>query len=96
MMDVTDDESVNDCAELVEEWINEDPDTRSLHALLNNAGVGTGGEIDWLKMSDFEFDMSVNYFGMVKGERGNAGRASEAVRTPAEATTLTFDHPVEA
>jgi hypothetical protein len=30
---------------------------RVLHALINNAGVGTGGEVDWLEMSAFQKDM---------------------------------------
>lgn len=29
--------------------------TRALHALINNAGVGTGGVVDWAELSDFQF-----------------------------------------
>ena len=39
---------------------------RVLHALINNAGVGIMGPIDWLTMKDFEFAMNVNLFGMVR------------------------------
>jgi len=65
-LDVTDNESVKNCAEIVNDWVKEDPSVRSLHAVVNNAGVGTGGEVDWLQMKNFEFDMGVNYFGMVR------------------------------
>jgi hypothetical protein len=30
---------------------------RVLHALINNAGIGSGGEVDWLEMSAFQKDM---------------------------------------
>jgi len=63
---VTDQESVDELAELVDEWLAEDLSTRTFHALVNNAGVGSGGEIDWCEMNSFEWDMSVNYFGMIR------------------------------
>jgi hypothetical protein len=34
---------------------------RVLHALINNAGVGSGGQVDWLDMSAFQKDMDGKY-----------------------------------
>ena len=38
----------------------------ALHALVNNAGVGSGGCVDWLDLADFRRDMEVNCFGMIR------------------------------
>jgi NAD(P)-dependent dehydrogenase (short-subunit alcohol dehydrogenase family) len=62
-MDVTKEDEVKNAAVVVNKWIN-DNDTaklttspRLLHALVNNAGIGSGGLIDWLNISVFRKDM---------------------------------------
>lgn len=68
-MDVTSDVQVQDAVAKVQAWLREGGDvksdspegkkstTRVLHALINNAGVGTGGLVDWAELSDFQFCM---------------------------------------
>lgn len=62
-MDVTSDNEVNAVVKAVSEWLKGKDDgdgsngrreRRSLHALINNAGVGVGGEVDWTDLSDFQ------------------------------------------
>jgi len=60
-MDVTSDEQVAGAVKAVEAWLKgsgtqyEKKKRRVLHALINNAGVGTGGLVDWARLSDFQF-----------------------------------------
>ena len=42
------------------------PSRRRLLCVVNNAGVGTGGYVEWLHMADFERDCAVNYLGVVR------------------------------
>ena len=56
-MDVTQDSHVNAAMQKVSDWV-EQGDGRYLFALVNNAGVGRGGPIDWTEMKDFEFCMN--------------------------------------
>ena len=61
-MDVTSDKEVEAVAKKVSEWLTEGDEglsarKRSLHALINNAGVGIGGEVDWLKLSEFQMSI---------------------------------------
>jgi len=65
LMDVTKDADVDKAAKKVSDWISAEED-RFLHALVNNAGVGTPGLADWLPLSEFQKMMDVNYFGMVR------------------------------
>jgi len=39
--------------------------TRGLHALVNNAGLGYGGAVDWMHMAEYRAVMDVNFFGAV-------------------------------
>jgi 3-hydroxybutyrate dehydrogenase len=67
-MDVTSKADVVYAAVEVSKWINNSaakPKKRVLHALVNNAGVGEGGDIDWSKLEAFERMMNINYFGTV-------------------------------
>ena len=62
-MDVTKDDQVADAVKTVEAWLNSENDKtndepkkkRVLHALVNNAGVGTGGLVDWADLREFQF-----------------------------------------
>jgi hypothetical protein len=68
-MDVTSNQDVASVAKIVSDWLvvvdektkeNQELGSsrkRSLHALINNAGIGAIGEIDWLELSDFEKPM---------------------------------------
>jgi short chain dehydrogenase len=56
-MDVTSDAQVQAVVDVVQKWRSED-DTRVLHALVNNAGVGVPGLIDWLDMTSYEVCMN--------------------------------------
>jgi hypothetical protein len=61
-MDVTSDVQVQEVIHVVEKWLVEEEDDgthhRVLHALVNNAGVGVPGLIDWLDMKTFEVCMN--------------------------------------
>jgi len=67
-MDVTQDEQVTKVASLVSKWLEEGNENgeRFLHAIVNNAGVGHMGLVDWVEMKEFYTDMEVNYFGTVR------------------------------
>ena len=58
LVDVTSDKQVQDAANVVQEWIQageKEPNTkRVLHAILNNAGIGVCGLVDWLPLSAFQ------------------------------------------
>ena len=63
-MDVTNDDQVSAAVETVKAWLtNKERNNangvpkkkRVLHALINNAGVGTGGLVDWADLADFQF-----------------------------------------
>lgn len=62
-MDVTKDSDVQAAVQRVRDWLNEAPKEnakrRVFHALINNAGVGRGGLIDWATedLADFHFCM---------------------------------------
>lgn len=64
-MDVTKDADVDKVAKAVKDWLAKDED-RHLHALVNNAGIGTSGLIDWVPVSAFQKMIDVNYLGMVR------------------------------
>jgi len=67
-MDVTKDDQVAAAVKTVEAWLksqnneakDESKQKRVLHALVNNAGVGTGGLVDWADLSDFQFCIDGN------------------------------------
>lgn len=71
VVDVSKDESVDKMQKIVLEWIAQGNNSaeqkkRFLHAVVNNAGVGTSGLVDWLTMSDYENCIQVNFLGMVR------------------------------
>ncbi|CAF1085634.1 unnamed protein product [Rotaria sordida] len=58
-LDITKQEDIDVAFELVNEK------TKVLHALVNNAGIGIGGYIDWTKLEFMHKIMNVNFFGHV-------------------------------
>jgi len=57
-MDVTNADQVASAVEVVQDWLKHecgDGKTRVLHSLINNAGVGSGGLVDWADLSAFQF-----------------------------------------
>ncbi|CAF1593373.1 unnamed protein product [Rotaria sp. Silwood1] len=58
-LDITKQEDIDSAFELVNKK------TKVLHALVNNAGIGVTGHIDWTSMEDMRKVMDVNYFGHV-------------------------------
>lgn len=60
LVDVTNNEQVQAFSQTVKKWLDDENanEKRYLHAVLNNAGVGLVGYIDWLDLSDFEFCMN--------------------------------------
>lgn len=71
-MDVTKQTEVNESVATVMNWLAEATirgERRYLHAVVNNAGVGSGGRTDWLignMKSSYGKNMEVNYFGMIR------------------------------
>lgn len=67
LLDVTDDAQVKAFQETVQKWLSEGTEQgRQLHSLINNAGVGISGYLDWLTLTDYEHCMNVNFFGMIR------------------------------
>ncbi|KAG7354053.1 short-chain dehydrogenase/reductase family protein [Nitzschia inconspicua] len=68
LLDVTKDDRVTAAAKSVTEWLSSSSTTskRYLHAIVNNAGIGKIGYLDWLNLSDFEQCMNVNCWGHVR------------------------------
>lgn len=58
-LDVTNDESVAIFIASLAGVVNAPGTDHSLHAVVCNAGVASGGPIDWLQMKDFKMDMEV-------------------------------------
>ena len=66
-LDVTNETSVQNSYTIVQNWVQEKKinnnnnqeigQQRILHALINNAGIGTLGEIDWCTLQDFQSQM---------------------------------------
>jgi len=64
-VDITRDTDVDKASKAVRDWLAKDED-RYLHALVNNAGIGTPGLVDWAPVADFQKMIDVNYIGMVR------------------------------
>ncbi|CAF3940330.1 unnamed protein product [Adineta steineri] len=58
-LDITNQNSIDTAFDIVTKK------TKVLHALVNNAGLATGGHIDWISMQTMRKIMNVNYFGHV-------------------------------
>ena len=62
VLDVTSDESVAAFATFLASVVDAPGAGRSLYAVVNNAGVASGGAVDWLQIKDFKMDMEVGRF----------------------------------
>jgi NAD(P)-dependent dehydrogenase (short-subunit alcohol dehydrogenase family) len=58
-LDITKQEDIENAYDLVQKKTN------TLHALVNNAGIGTAGYIDWVTLETMHKIMDVNFFGHV-------------------------------
>lgn len=56
---------ITDQADIDSLYISVNNKTKQLHALVNNAGIGYGGYIDWVSTGTFRKIMDVNFFGQV-------------------------------
>jgi NAD(P)-dependent dehydrogenase (short-subunit alcohol dehydrogenase family) len=67
-LDVTKDESVTQAAVYIDSWIASATvsSPRALLATVCNAGVATGGCIDWLSVESFQRDHAVNFYGVIR------------------------------
>jgi NAD(P)-dependent dehydrogenase (short-subunit alcohol dehydrogenase family) len=68
LLDVTKDDQVAAAANTVVEWLSSKSSSnkRYLHAIVNNAGIGKIGYVDWVTLSDFKQCMDVNCWGHVR------------------------------
>lgn len=64
--DVTQEGHLVSSVDVVKAWLAEKGKKRRLHAIVNNAGVGLVGLIDWASIQDYEFCMNVNCYGMIR------------------------------
>lgn len=67
-VDVTKDEHTNEAATYISKWLQQPSSKkqRVLHCIVNNAGIGNLGLIDWLDLSTFRKVMDVNCFGTIR------------------------------
>lgn len=68
VVDVCSDKDVASMAKIVLEWANDEKakKPRFLHAVVNNAGIGHMGLVDWLDLETYQKDMDVNCFGHIR------------------------------
>jgi NAD(P)-dependent dehydrogenase (short-subunit alcohol dehydrogenase family) len=69
VMDVCKDEDVAGMSKAVFDWIEvggEGSKKRFLHAVVNNAGIGNGGLVDWIGIDVYEKNMEVNCMGQIR------------------------------
>lgn len=67
-VDVTRDADCVGAATAVRTWLDKASPTepRFLHAVVNNAGIGAAGLIDWTPISNYQKTMDVNYYGTIR------------------------------
>ena len=70
LLDLRSGASVAAAGARVRAWVaaggaREEVPLRALHALVNNAGIGSSGVVDWTTMQAFRDTMEVNFFGHV-------------------------------
>ena len=90
-LDVTSERSIAEAVdEVIAPWLNSRrARNRALHALVNNAGIGASGLVDWAPLESFRRVMDVNYLGAVAVTKAllpllmRASAAAAAARAPA-------------
>ena len=63
-LDVTSDAQAGEAEAAVRAWTEERAGRRVL-GVVNNAGIGRGGYVEWCTQRAFEEDVAVNYLGVV-------------------------------
>ena len=66
VVDVCEDQDVSNLSKAVFEWIEANSNKRFLHAVVNNAGMGSFGLVDWVDMDLFQKNMEVNCLGQIR------------------------------
>jgi len=66
VLDVTKEKEIQNAFETVSKWTKEGSKSRCLHSIVNNAGLGRFGLIDWNTMEDYEICMNVNCYGPIR------------------------------
>lgn len=66
LLDVTKEKEIQNAFEIVSKWTKEGSKSRCLHSIVNNAGLGRFGLIDWNTMEDYEICMNVNCYGPIR------------------------------
>mmetsp|Transcript_1580 Transcript_1580/g.2171 ORF Transcript_1580/g.2171 Transcript_1580/m.2171 type:complete len:382 (+) Transcript_1580:170-1315(+) len=66
LLDVCKEEDVRKLANLVLKWVKDGKEARYLHAVVNNAGIGNAGFVDWIDIDVYKKTMDVNFFGQVR------------------------------
>ncbi|CAJ1965157.1 unnamed protein product [Cylindrotheca closterium] len=66
VLDVTNENDIKHAYEKVSKWMKAGDKQRCLHSLVNNAGLGRFGLIDWITMDDYEICMKVNCYGPIR------------------------------
>jgi NAD(P)-dependent dehydrogenase (short-subunit alcohol dehydrogenase family) len=70
LLDVTNEEQVQTAKQVVQDWLKSPSKStksqRYLHAIVNNAGIGKIGYIDWIDLTDYEQCMDVNCYGHIR------------------------------
>ena len=67
-LDVTKDDSVTQAAVHVDSWLTGSSATspRALLSVVCNAGIATGGCIDWLTVEAYQRDHAINFYGVIR------------------------------
>lgn len=76
-LDVTKEESVSALVRRVTAWLDADA-SRTLHAVVNNAGIGLSSVVDWMPLESYKKTMDVNFFGHVSVTKSFLPRLYEA------------------
>lgn len=97
-MNVCNDNDVQEVVKQVVTWLDgggEKKKQRVLHALINNAGIGDGGLIDWLDISVFQRNMDGTQAKHMAFANYSKETASRACSTPLHSQLLWYDSDLQ-